>query len=165
MQPRRPRLFLIRQQPLFDLTETPAHTGVCLLVEPGGVGSDGVTGSAVPRVSTPLWQISAAQRRAARRVLLNSVCLSADVCNASTTLTIRMCSEKRNDARAAAAAHRKIHGRHAASPALGCNRRADGAHSLHLLTRAGDLSGRPVNAEVDQGGSGTVAVCLYKPQH
>ena len=29
---------------LFDLTETPAHTGVCLLVDKEEIGSDGVTG-------------------------------------------------------------------------------------------------------------------------
>ena len=46
---------------LFDLTETPAHTGVCLLVDKEEIGSDGVTGMQSRAFDTLLADLCRAQ--------------------------------------------------------------------------------------------------------
>ena len=54
---------------LFDLTETPAHTGVCLLVDKEEIGSDGVTGMQSRAFDTFYGRSLPRPGRAARRVL------------------------------------------------------------------------------------------------
>ena len=84
---------------LFDLTETPAHTGVCLLVDKEEIGSDGVTGMQSRAFDTFMADLCRAQDVLLDECFENSVCLSADVCNAFDPNYPEV-SEKRNDARA-----------------------------------------------------------------
>lgn len=84
---------------LFDLTETPAHTGVCLLVDKEEIGSDGVTGMQSRAFETFMGDLCRAQDVLLDECFENSVCLSADVCNAFDPNYPEV-SEKRNDARA-----------------------------------------------------------------
>ncbi len=101
---------------MFDLTETPAHTGVCLLVDKEEIGSDGVTGMQSHAFDTFMADLCRAQDVLLDEGFENSVCLSADVCNAfdpnypevSRSATMRAQT---------AASHSSSTRAHAASPA------------------------------------------------
>ena len=97
---------------LFDLTETPAHTGVCLLVDKEEIGS-----ACSPARSTPLWQISAAPRTCCSTSALRTRSACLPTFAMPLTLTIRM-SPRSATMRAQTAASRSSSTRaHAASPA------------------------------------------------
>ena len=114
---------------LFDLTETPAHTGVCLLVDKEEIGSDGVTGMQSRAFDTFMADLCRAQDVLLDECFENSVCLSADVCNAFDPNYPEV-SEKRNDARAncgfALVKYTGARGKSGTSEQLNMHRRADG---------------------------------------
>ena len=64
---------------LFDLTETPAHTGVCLLVDKEEIGSTGNTGLDSDFVLHFIQDLCQLEGLRARDVLRASLCLSSDV--------------------------------------------------------------------------------------
>lgn len=144
---------------LFDLKGTPAHTCVCLLVDKEEIGSDGVTGMQSRAFDTFLADLCRAQEVLPEECCENSVCLSADVCNAFDP-NFPEVSEKRNDAKAncgfALVKYTGSRGKSGTSDA-----------SAELMARircifdkAGVIWQTGQLGKVDQGGGGTVAMYL-----
>ena len=82
---------------LFDLTETPAHTGVCLLVDKEEIGSEGVTGMKSAAFDTFMEDLCQSQNVPLRACYERSFCLSADV-TAAYDPNFAEVYEKRNSA-------------------------------------------------------------------
>lgn len=82
---------------LFDLKTAPTHTSVCLLVDKEEVGSDGVTGMQSQAFDTFMKDLCRTQDVLVEECYENSICLSADVCNAYDPNYADV-SERRNDA-------------------------------------------------------------------
>lgn len=144
---------------LFDLSETPEHTSMCLLVDKEETGSDGVTGMQGHHFDTFVADLCRAQDVLPEECLEHSVCLSADVCNAFDP-NFPEVSEKRNDARVGCGlaiikytGSRGKGGTSDATAELMARVRCilDGAG---VIWQTGQLGG------VDQGGGGTVAKYL-----
>lgn len=83
---------------LFDLTETPAHTGVCLLVDKEEIGSVGVSGMQSAAFDTFMADLCAASGTRRDVCYEHSFCLSADV-TAAYDPNFAEAYEKRNSAR------------------------------------------------------------------
>ena len=144
---------------LFDLTETPAHTGVCLLVDKEEIGSDGVTGMQSRAFGTFMADVCRAQDVLLDECFENSVCLSADVCNAFDPNYPEV-SEKRNDARAncgfALVKYTGARGKSGTSDATAELM----ARIRCIFDKAGVIWQTGQLGKVDQGGGGTVAMYL-----
>ena len=144
---------------LFDLTETPAHTGVCLLVDKEEIGSDGVTGMQSRAFETFMGDLCRAQDVLLDECFENSVCLSADVCNAFDPNYPEV-SEKRNDARAncgfALVKYTGARGKSGTSDATAELM----ARIRCIFDKAGVIWQTGQLGKVDQGGGGTVAMYL-----
>ena len=144
---------------LFDLTETPAHTGVCLLVDKEEIGSDGVTGMQSRAFDTFMADLCRAQDVLLDECFENSVCLSADVCNAFDPNYPEV-SEKRNDARAncgfALVKYTGARGKSGTSDATAELM----ARIRCIFDKAGVIWQTGQLGKVDQGGGGTVAMYL-----
>ena len=144
---------------LFDLTETPAHTGVCLLVDKEEIGSDGVTGMQSRAFDTFMADLCRAQDVLLDECFENSVCLSADVCNAFDP-NYPDVSEKRNDARAncgfALVKYTGARGKSGTSDATAELM----ARIRCIFDKAGVIWQTGQLGKVDQGGGGTVAMYL-----
>ena len=144
---------------LFDLTETPAHTGVCLLVDKEEIGSDGVTGMQSRAFDTFMADLCRAQDVLLDECFENSVCLSADVCNAFDPNYPEV-SEKRNDARAncgfALVKYTGARGKSGTSDATAELM----ARIRCIFDKAGIIWQTGQLGRVDQGGGGTVAMYL-----
>ena len=144
---------------LIDDDETPAHTAVCLLVDKEEIGSDGVTGMQSRHFDTFLGDLCRAQDVLLDACLEQSVCLSADVCNAYDP-NFPDVSEGRNDARInCGLAIIKYTG------ARGKSGTSDASAELMARIRC-ILDGAGITwqtgqlGRVDQGGGGTVAMYL-----
>lgn len=83
---------------LFDLTETPTKTSICLLVDKEEIGSEGVTGMKSQFFDMFINDICRAQDVLREDFCENSTCLSADVANAYDP-NFPEVSDKRNDAK------------------------------------------------------------------
>jgi aspartyl aminopeptidase len=83
---------------LFTLEETPAHTCVALLVDKEEIGSVGVTGMQSRAFDTFMKDLCSAQNVLVEECFENSLCLSADVCNALDPSYAEV-SDKATDAR------------------------------------------------------------------
>ena len=144
---------------LFDLTETPSHTGVCLLVDKEEIGSDGVTGMQSRAFDTFMADLCRAQDVLLDECFENSVCLSADVCNAFDPNYPEV-SEKRNDARAncgfALVKYTGARGKSGTSDATAELM----ARIRCIFDKAGVIWQTGKLGKVDQGGGGTVAMYL-----
>ena len=144
---------------LFDLTETPSHTGVCLLVDKEEIGSDGVTGMQSRAFDTFMADLCRAQDVLLDECFENSVCLSADVCNAFDPNYPEV-SEKRNDARAncgfALVKYTGARGKSGTSDATAELM----ARIRCIFDKAGVIWQTGQLGKVDQGGGGTVAMYL-----
>ena len=144
---------------LFDLTETPSHTGVCLLVDKEEIGSDGVTGMQSRAFDTFMADLCRAQDVLLDECFENSVCLSADVCNAFDP-NYPDVSEKRNDARAncgfALVKYTGARGKSGTSDATAELM----ARIRCIFDKAGVIWQTGQLGKVDQGGGGTVAMYL-----
>lgn len=144
---------------LLDLEGTPQHTAVCLLVDKEEIGSEGVTGMQSQFFDTLMADFCA--DAAVRREICyeNTVCLSADVCNAFDPNYAEV-SEPRNDARLNCGfAIMKYSG------ARGKSGTSDASAELMARIRLMlDKAGVPWQTgqlgRVDQGGGGTVAMYL-----
>ncbi len=144
---------------MFDLTETPEHTAMCLLVDKEETGSDGVTGMQSHHFDTFVADLCRAQNVLPEECLENSICLSADVCNAFDP-NFPEVSEARNDARVGCGmAIIKYTG------SRGKGGTSDATAELMarvrcILDDAGVVWQTGQLGRVDQGGGGTVAKFL-----
>lgn len=144
---------------LFDLTETPEHTAMCLLVDKEEIGSDGVTGMQSHHFDTFVSDLCRAQGVLPEECMEHAICLSADVCNAFDP-NFPEVSEGRNDARIGCGlAIIKYTG------ARGKSGTSDASAELMARVRC-ILDGAGITwqtgqlGRVDQGGGGTVAMYL-----
>lgn len=144
---------------LFAFAETPAHTAMAMLVDKEEVGSDGVTGMQSRFFDTLMNDLCRAQAVNPDECYENSLCLSADVCNAFDP-NFPDVSEKRNDAHVgcglAIVKYTGSRGKSGSSDATAelmarVRTMLDGAD---VVWQTGQLG------RVDQGGGGTVAMYL-----
>ncbi len=144
---------------LMELEGTPSSTCVCLLVDKEEIGSDGVTGMQSRHFDTFMGDLCRAEGVLLDECFENSVCLSADVCNAFDP-NYPDVSEKRNDGRVncgfALVKYTGSRGKSGTSEA-----------AAELMARVRTIFDREGVAwqtaqlgRVDQGGGGTVAMFL-----
>lgn len=144
---------------LLDMKQTPDHTSVCLLVDKEETGSDGVTGMQSRAFDTFMGDICRAEDVLLDECFENSICLSADVCNAYDPNYAEV-SEKRNDAKMNCGfALVKYTG------ARGKSGTSDASAELMakircIFDKAGIVWQTGQLGKVDQGGGGTVALFL-----
>lgn len=144
---------------LLDLKGTPAHTCVALLVDKEETGSDGVTGMQSRAFDTFMADLCRAQEVLPEECYENSICLSADVCNAFDP-NFPEVSEKRNDARAncgfALVKYTGARGKSGTSDAT-----AELMARIRCIFDKSDIIWQTGQlGRVDQGGGGTVAMYL-----
>ena len=144
---------------LMELTETPRHTCVCLLVDKEETGSDGVTGMQSRHFDTFMGDLCRGAGVELDECFEHSICLSADVCNAFDPNFAEV-SESRNDSRInCGLVITKYTG------ARGKSGTSDATAELMARVRT-ILDGAGVRwqtgqlGRVDQGGGGTVAMYL-----
>lgn len=144
---------------LLDLKGTPAHTCVALLVDKEETGSDGVTGMQSRAFDTFMGDLCRAQEVLPEECYENSICLSADVCNAFDP-NFPEVSEKRNDARAncgfALVKYTGARGKSGTSDATAELM----AHIRCIFDKSDIIWQTGQLGRVDQGGGGTVAMYL-----
>ena len=144
---------------LLDLDKTPAKTAVCVLADKEEIGSDGVTGMQSRAFETFMGDLCRAQDVLLDECFENSVCLSADVCNAFDPNYPEV-SEKRNDARAncgfALVKYTGARGKSGTSDATAELM----ARIRCIFDKAGIIWQTGQLGRVDQGGGGTVAMYL-----
>ena len=144
---------------LLDLDKTPAKTAVCVLADKEEIGSDGVTGMQSRAFDTFMADLCRAQDVLLDECFENSVCLSADVCNAFDPNYPEV-SEKRNDARAncgfALVKYTGARGKSGTSDATAELM----ARIRCIFDKAGVIWQTGQLGKVDQGGGGTVAMYL-----
>ena len=144
---------------LLDLKTTPAHTCVCLRVDKEEIGSEGVTGMQSRAFDTFMADLCRAQGALVDECYENSVCLSADVCNAFDP-NFPEVSEKRNDAKAncgfALMKYTGSRGKSGTSDAT-----AELMARIRCIFDKADIVWQTGQlGRVDQGGGGTVAMYL-----
>ncbi len=141
------------------LAEAPEKTAVCVLVDKEEIGSDGVTGMQSRAFDTFMADLCRAQDVLLDECFENSVCLSADVCNAFDPNYPEV-SEKRNDARAncgfALVKYTGARGKSGTSDATAELM----ARIRCIFDKAGVIWQTGQLGKVDQGGGGTVAMYL-----
>ena len=140
-------------------TKNPVHTTVCVLTDKEEIGSDGVTGMQSRAFETFMGDLCRAQDVLLDECFENSVCLSADVCNAFDPNYPEV-SEKRNDARAncgfALVKYTGARGKSGTSDATAELM----ARIRCIFDKAGIIWQTGQLGRVDQGGGGTVAMYL-----
>ena len=140
-------------------TKNPVHTTVCVLTDKEEIGSDGVTGMQSRAFETFMGDLCRAQDVLLDERFENSVCLSADVCNAFDPNYPEV-SEKRNDARAncgfALVKYTGARGKSGTSDATAELM----ARIRCIFDKAGIIWQTGQLGRVDQGGGGTVAMYL-----
>jgi len=144
---------------LFDLSDVPEHTSVCLLVDKEEIGSEGVTGMKSHAFDAFMRDLCRAENVLPDECYENSLCLSADVCNALDP-NFSDVSEKRNDARINCGfalvkytGSRGKSGTNDASAEMMARIRC-------IFDKAGVVWQTGQLGKVDQGGGGTVAMYL-----
>ena len=144
---------------LMELEGTPSHTCVCLLVDKEEIGSDGVTGMQSRHFDTFMGDLCRGQGVLLDECFENSVCLSADVCNAFDP-NYPDVSEKRNDGRVncgfALVKYTGSRGKSGTSEATAELM----ARIRNIFDQAGVAWQTGQLGKVDQGGGGTVAMFL-----
>lgn len=144
---------------LFDMNEAPENTAVALLVDKEEIGSDGVTGMQSKFFDTVMADMCRAQNVLLDECFENSLCLSADVCNAFDP-NFPEVSEKRNDAHCGEGMtivkYTGARGKSGTSDASAevMARVRNILDSAEVIWQTGQLG------RVDQGGGGTVAMFL-----
>jgi len=146
---------------LMELEGTPSSTCVCLLVDKEEIGSDGVTGMQSRHFDTFMGDLCRAEGVLLDECFENSVCLSADVCNAFDP-NYPDVSEKRNDGRVncgfALVKYTGSRGKSGTSEAAAELK----ARVRTIFDREGVAWQTAQLGRVDQGGGGTVAGLLAK---
>lgn len=145
---------------LFDL-EAPKTTAVCILADKEEIGSEGTSGMQSEAFEGFMADLCVAQDVDMRRCFEESLCLSADVCNAFDPIYPEV-SEKRNNAKANygmgiskyTGARGKSGTNDADAEIVGKLRRIFAESGV--VWQMGELG------KVDQGGGGTVAMYMSK---
>ena len=144
---------------LFDLKGTPRRTAVCLLVDKEEIGSEGVTGMKSRFFDSFMDALCRAQGVRLADCFANSLCLSADVCNAFDP-NYPTVSEARNDARLNCGfAIMKYSGARGKSGTSDASAEVM-ARVRCILDGAGIVWQTAQLGAVDAGGGGTVAMYL-----
>lgn len=144
---------------LLHMTDAPEHTAMALLVDKEEIGSDGVTGMQSKFFDTFVADLCRSQQVLLEECFENSMCLSADVCNAFDP-NFPDVSEKRNDAHAgcglALVKYTGSRGKSGTSEAT-----AELMARMRIIfDRANVIWQTGQLGKVDQGGGGTVAMFL-----
>ena len=146
---------------LLDLDGIPEHTAVCMLTDKEEIGSEGVTGMRGSAFDTFMHDLCEGQSVPLRACFENSLCLSADVCNAFDP-NFPEVSDKRNNCRLGFGAglikYTGSRGKGGSSDAPA----ETVARVRGLLDRAGVRYQFGELGKVDQGGGGTVAAYLAR---
>ena len=143
---------------LFDL-KTPEKTAVCILADKEEIGSTGSTGMQSEAFDCFMEDLCAAQSVEVRRCLENSLCISADVCNALDPIYPEV-SEKRNNAKINyGVGISKYTGARGKSGTNDADAETVGALRA-MFERAGVVWQMAELGKVDQGGGGTVAMFM-----
>lgn len=142
-------------EPLLNL-ERPAYTAVCMIADKEEIGSVGVSGMQSRFFDYFMEDLCESQGTSLRRCLENSLCLSADVCNAFDPLYPEV-SDLQNSARlnhgVAVCKYTGRAGKSVSSDASG----EVVARFRRIFDEAGVLWQLAELGKVDQGGGGTVA--------
>ncbi len=145
---------------LFDIKD-PAYTSVCLLADKEEIGSEGVTGMQSAFFDYFMEELVNAQNGNIRRCYANSLCLSADVCNAFDP-NFPEVSEKRNNAYLGyGIGICKYTGRGGKGGASDASAETMGRFR-GLLNKGGVFWQMAELGKTDQGGGGTVANYLAR---
>ena len=145
---------------IFDI-ENPETTAVCILADKEEIGSEGTSGMQSEAFECFMEDLCAAQGANLRHCFANSLCISADVCNAFDPVYPEV-SEKRNNAKC-------NYGmgicKYTGSRGKGGSNDAD-AETVGKLRRifaeAGVVWQMAELGKVDQGGGGTVAAYMAR---
>lgn len=144
---------------IFDMTEVPEKTSVCLLVDKEEIGSAGLTGMKSQHFETFMEDICLDTGCRIRVCFENSHCMSADVCNAYDP-NFPEVSEKNNDAKLSnGLALMKYTGSRGKSGASDAS--AEMMQKMRTFLDNGNIAWQTGQlGKVDQGGGGTVAGML-----
>ena len=143
---------------LFDL-KTPEKTAVCILADKEEIGSTGSTGMQSHAFDCFMEDLCAAQDVPLRRCMENSLCISADVCNAFDPIYPEV-SEKRNNAKINyGVGISKYTGARGKSGTNDADAETVGALRA-MFDKAGVVWQMAELGKVDQGGGGTVAMYM-----
>ena len=143
---------------LFDM-ETPEKTAVCILADKEEIGSTGSTGMQSHAFDCFMEDLCAAQGVPLRRCMENSLCISADVCNALDPIYPEV-SEKRNNAKINyGVGISKYTGARGKSGTNDADAETVGALRA-MFDKAGVVWQMAELGKVDQGGGGTVAMYM-----
>ena len=145
---------------IFDM-EKPRTTAVCILADKEEIGSEGTSGMQSEAFELFMEELCAAQGASLRRCFANSLCISADVCNAFDPVWPEV-SEKRNEAKCNygmgickyTGARGKSGSNDADAETVGKLRR--------FFDEAGVVWQMAELGKVDQGGGGTVAAYMAR---
>lgn len=145
---------------IFDIG-TPEKTAVCILADKEEIGSEGTSGMQSRAFECFMEDLCAAQNTELRRCFENSLCISADVCNAFDPLYPDV-SEKRNNARANyGMGICKYTGSRGKSGTNDADAETVGRLRA-IFDKAGVVWQMAELGKVDQGGGGTVAVYMSR---
>ena len=143
---------------IFEL-DIPTKTAVCILADKEEVGSNGISGMnswAFETFMQDLWDIPGVSLN---RCFENSFCLSADVSNAYDPNFPETCDKRNNSKLNYGVAIMKYTGSGGKGGASDAGAEAMG-HVRTTLDKAGVVWQIATLGKVDQGGGGTVAVCM-----
>ena len=143
---------------LFDMA-APEKTAVCILADKEEIGSTGSTGMQSHAFDCFMADLCAAQNVDLRRCMENSLCISADVCNALDPIYPEV-SEKRNNAKINyGVGISKYTGARGKSGTNDADAETVGALRA-MFDAAGVVWQMAELGKVDQGGGGTVAMYM-----
>ncbi|MEG2988749.1 MAG: aminopeptidase [Oscillospiraceae bacterium] len=144
---------------LFDLTEVPHKTAICMLADKEEIGSEGVSGMKSHAFERFMGDLCDAQGVKLSHCFANSFCVSADVCNAFDPNYPEI-SEKRNAAKInygmGLCKYTGARGKSGASDASA----EVVAYTRAVLDNAGVIWQMAELGKADAGGGGTVAVYM-----
>jgi len=139
--------------------DVPTKTAVCVLADKEEVGSNGISGMNSWAFETFMQDICDIQGCSLNRCFENSFCLSADVSNAYDPNFPETCDKRNNSKLNYGVAIMKYTGSGGKGGASDAGAEAMG-HVRTTLDNAGVIWQIATLGKVDQGGGGTVAVCM-----
>ena len=143
---------------IFEL-DIPTKTAVCILADKEEVGSNGISGMNSWAFETFMQDLCDIQGVSLNRCFENSFCLSADVSNAYDPNFPETCDKRNNSKLNYGVAIMKYTGSGGKGGASDAGAEAMG-HVRTTLDNAGVVWQIATLGKVDQGGGGTVAVCM-----
>ena len=144
---------------IFDISEIPETTAVCILADKEEIGSEGTGGMKSQAFECFMEDLCAAQGVELRRCFEKSLCISADVCNAFDPVYPEV-SEKRNNGKANyGLAISKYTGSRGKSGTNDADAETVG-YLRGIFDKADVIWQMAELGKVDQGGGGTVAMFM-----